>query len=89
MACSSGIGLETVGFLARKGAKVYSTTRSEDKAQMARHALRARYPEIDQEKVRWLLLDLSDLQSIADAANELKSNETKLDILSKLHNITS
>ncbi|EHK49382.1 hypothetical protein TRIATDRAFT_6294, partial [Trichoderma atroviride IMI 206040] len=78
---SSGIGLEMVGFLAIKGAKVYCTTRSEDKAKTARDVLQAKYPEIDQEKVKWLLLDLSDLQSITDAADELKNSETKLDIL--------
>ncbi|PNP47824.1 hypothetical protein TGAMA5MH_00876 [Trichoderma gamsii] len=84
----SGIGLEIVGFLARKGAKVYCTTRSENKAKRARDVLRAKYPEIDQEKIKWVLLDLSDLRSITDAADELKSNETKLDILSILQGAT-
>ncbi|KNB06245.1 hypothetical protein FOXG_07020 [Fusarium oxysporum f. sp. lycopersici 4287] len=36
---SSGIGLETVRFLARKGAKVYLTTRSEARARQARDKL--------------------------------------------------
>lgn len=55
--------------------------RSEAKADKAIASLRSEHPEIRERQISWLKLDLSDVKSIVDAANELKSRETKLDIL--------
>ncbi|KAF5559194.1 carbonyl reductase [Fusarium mexicanum] len=77
---SSGIGLETVRFLARKGAKVYLTTRNEARARQAKDKL-TKDPEIDARNIKYLVMDLHDLVSITHAVNELKRNETKLHIL--------
>lgn len=77
---SSGIGLEIVRRLSLKGAKVYLTTRCEANAQKALDILRTNNPEIIQ-RVACLVLDLSNLKSVTDAANELKKKESKVDIL--------
>ncbi|KAK9234769.1 hypothetical protein V1525DRAFT_412067 [Lipomyces kononenkoae] len=77
---SSGIGFAIVTLLARRGAKVYFTTRSESKARKTQEAL-AGDPEIDPKNVNWLVMDLFDLKSISVATDELKSRESKVDIL--------
>ncbi|KAF5677442.1 sterol uptake control 2 [Fusarium circinatum] len=77
---SSGIGLETVRFLARKGAKVYLTTRSEARARQAKDRL-TKDTGIDTGNVECLVMDLYDLVSITHAVEELKRKETKLHIL--------
>ncbi|KAF5668275.1 carbonyl reductase [Fusarium denticulatum] len=77
---SSGIGLETVRFLARKGAKVYLTTRSEARAQQAKHKL-TKDADINHRNVQYLVMDLYDPVSISHAVEELKKSETKLHIL--------
>ncbi|KAF5632019.1 daunorubicin C-13 ketoreductase [Fusarium sp. NRRL 52700] len=77
---SSGIGLETVKFLARKGAKVYLTSRSEVIARQTRDKL-TKDTGIDARNVAYLVMDLYDPVSITRAVNELKRTETKVDIL--------
>ncbi|SCV58342.1 uncharacterized protein FFB14_15579 [Fusarium fujikuroi] len=77
---SSGIGLETVRFLARKGAKVYSTTRSEARARQAKDKL-TKDTGIDAKNLQYLVMDLYDPVSITHAVEELKRKETKLHIL--------
>ncbi|CVK87846.1 uncharacterized protein FMAN_05321 [Fusarium mangiferae] len=77
---SSGIGLETVRFLARKGAKVYLTTRSEARARQAKDKL-TKDTGIDAKNVQYLVMDLYDPVSITHAVEELKRKETKLHIL--------
>ncbi|KAI8725548.1 hypothetical protein NCS52_00126200 [Fusarium sp. LHS14.1] len=79
----NGIGFATAKQLARKGAKVYLTTRNESKARQAKETL-GEDPDIDPENVQWLTLDLFDPASITAAADELKRRETKVDIL--IHN---
>ncbi|KAH6989907.1 daunorubicin C-13 ketoreductase [Ilyonectria destructans] len=79
-ACS-GVGLATVGQLATHGAKVYFTGRSLSKAEKARKTLLETYPEANSNNVNVLLLDLTDLKSITDAADELRTKEAKIDIL--------
>ena len=71
-----------VRFLAQRGAKVYLTSRSESKARQARDTLLDNYPEIDQQKIGWLSLDMTDLTSVDAASQELKKREVKVDILS-------
>ncbi|KEZ43364.1 hypothetical protein SAPIO_CDS4824 [Scedosporium apiospermum] len=77
---STGIGYATVRLLARRGAKVYFTTRSEPKARKAHQTL-ASDSEVEPENVIWLVMDLFDLRSINAATDELKRRETKVDIL--------
>ncbi|RSL98380.1 hypothetical protein CEP52_010400 [Fusarium oligoseptatum] len=76
----TGIGFATVKLLARKGAKVYLTTRNESRAIQAKGIL-DEDPDIDPDNVQWLTLDLSDPISVTAAADELKRRETKVDIL--------
>ncbi|KAH7177218.1 hypothetical protein DER46DRAFT_621196 [Fusarium sp. MPI-SDFR-AT-0072] len=77
---SSGIGLESVRFLARKGAKVYLTTRSEAKARKAKEKL-TKDADINPRNIQYLVMDLYDPVSITHAVDELKRSETKLHIL--------
>lgn len=70
--------------LSLQGATVYFTTRSEAKAQETRTILETHNPEINQGKIKWLQLDLSDLKSITSAAEELQRKESKIDILGML-----
>ncbi|KAF5531893.1 short-chain dehydrogenase reductase family oxidoreductase [Fusarium phyllophilum] len=77
---SSGIGLETVRFLALKGAKVYLTTRSEARARQAKDKV-TKDTGIDARNVQYLVMDLYDPVSITHAVEELKREETKLHIL--------
>lgn len=80
---SQGIGFATLKYLALRGAKVYFTARSKAKADHARDALKSAHPEINQDLLIWLPLDLSDLKTVRDAAEELLSKEDKVDILSE------
>ncbi|EIT81774.1 dehydrogenase [Aspergillus oryzae 100-8] len=79
---NSGIGLATIRLLCLREATVYFTTRTETKAHETLEYLRINYPDIKRENIRWLLLDLSDLQSVVAAVEELKRKENKVDILS-------
>ncbi|KAJ1709699.1 carbonyl reductase [Aspergillus flavus] len=78
---NSGIGLATIRLLCLREATVYFTTRTETKAHETLEYLRINYPDIKRENIRWLLLDLSDLQSVVAAVEELKRKENKVDIL--------
>ncbi|TQN65827.1 putative oxidoreductase, partial [Colletotrichum shisoi] len=79
--CSAGIGFSTVKFIALRGARVYFTARSKDKADRTRALLTSENPDIDNGRLRWLPLDLADLASVSAAVKELKSKESKVDIL--------
>ncbi|GKT64223.1 daunorubicin C-13 ketoreductase [Colletotrichum tofieldiae] len=81
---NAGIGLSTVKFLALRGATVYFTARSKAKAEKTRAILVSEHPEIDEEQLNWLPLDLADLRTVEVAVKELESKETKVDILSEL-----
>ncbi|OHF01595.1 daunorubicin C-13 ketoreductase [Colletotrichum orchidophilum] len=78
---NAGIGLSTVKYLALRGAKVYFTARSKDKADETRTVLTTENPAIEADNLHWLPLDLADLKSVASAVEELKSKETQVDIL--------
>ncbi|KAH6695210.1 daunorubicin C-13 ketoreductase [Plectosphaerella plurivora] len=78
---STGIGLGTVKFLALKGAKVYMAARSASKVQQAITELRNENPGIKADQITWLKLDVADLKSISEAVAQLKTKESKLDIL--------
>ncbi|GAA0978515.1 oxidoreductase [Nocardiopsis tropica] len=70
---SSGIGLETARVLARHGARVILAGRSQAKLDQAAEAVRAATPGA---RADTLLLDLSDLSSVRDAATRIAETET-------------
>jgi NAD(P)-dependent dehydrogenase (short-subunit alcohol dehydrogenase family) len=75
---NSGLGLSTARELARAGASVIMACRNEDKA-------RAALPEVAaaaaQAEPRVMKLDLADLESVRRFAEELASEEPRLDLL--------
>ncbi|OHX00073.1 daunorubicin c-13 ketoreductase [Colletotrichum incanum] len=78
---NAGIGLSTVKFLALRGATVYFTARSKEKAEKARALLMSEYSKINKEQLNWLSLDLADLRTVDQAVKELESKAAKVDIL--------
>ncbi|KAH7136797.1 hypothetical protein B0J13DRAFT_449599 [Dactylonectria estremocensis] len=78
---SSGVGYEIVKRLAQRGAKVYLTTRTEAKAQMAKETLITECSDVSPANIAWLLIDFIDLKSVDAAALELSQQESKVDIL--------
>ncbi|XKK39024.1 oxidoreductase [Nocardiopsis sp. ARC36] len=70
---SSGIGLETARVLARHGARVILAGRSRTTLDQAAEAVRAAAPGA---RADTLLLDLSDLSSVRDAATRIAETET-------------
>ncbi|CAO1632857.1 unnamed protein product [Parajaminaea phylloscopi] len=79
---NAGIGLETVKQLALHGARVFIASRSEDKGKKAIAQLRKDHPDKDL-ALDFLRLDLADLQSVVDGAQELRAQRQvkALDIL--------
>lgn len=73
---NSGLGFEAAKILATKGARVVVTTRSEAKALDAVGALRAAVPKAD---VDFVLLDLTDPESIEKAADAILEKCPRLD----------
>ncbi len=71
--CNSGIGYETMRVLALRGAHVYGTGRTEEKAREACASVAGRTTP--------LLLELSDFDSIVSAAEQFKAGGAPLDIL--------
>ncbi|KAK6966646.1 hypothetical protein R3P38DRAFT_3312135 [Favolaschia claudopus] len=74
---NSGIGYETVKALLSKNAKVYLAARSKSKAIPAIEQL---YTETGK-RAEFLALDLADLKSVREAAEEFLSKEERLDVL--------
>ena len=74
--------METVKVLARRGAKVYYTTRSEAKSKQTIDRIKSTDPDLDLSRVIGLVLDLGDLKTVVAAVEELKRREDKVDILS-------
>lgn len=70
---NSGIGLETARALARHGARVILAGRSRTRLDQAAEAVRAATPEA---RTDTLVLDLSDLSSVRDAATRIAETET-------------
>ncbi|MEU6289518.1 oxidoreductase [Streptomyces sp. NPDC046988] len=70
---NSGIGLETARELARHGARVILAGRSRTKLDQAADAVRAVIPGA---RADTLVLDLSDLASVRDAATRIAETET-------------
>jgi len=74
---NSGLGFETAKALAGKGARVLMGCRSDTKAKAAMEDIREAHPAAD---LRFIPLDLGDLQSIHNAA-KLIETEPRLDVL--------
>ena len=73
---NAGLGLATVGELARHGAHVILTSRSAERGAQAIAALGDAAERVDV-----LSLDLADLASIADAAEQVRQRHERLDLL--------
>lgn len=75
---NSGLGLETVRELARAGASVVLAVRSLDRGQNAIDDIRADQPDAD---LHLQELDLASLASIRAAAEEVRTNLDRIDLL--------
>ncbi|KAF4457201.1 hypothetical protein F53441_765 [Fusarium austroafricanum] len=75
---NSGIGYETSLQLALKGARVYISSRSNERVGKAIAEMHNISPNLD---LHFLKLDLQDLQSIKATAADFMTRETRLDIL--------
>jgi NADPH:quinone reductase-like Zn-dependent oxidoreductase len=70
---TSGIGMELTRLFAKNGVTVIAIGRSESKLK----ALQAEYPK----SIRMVLCDLTDLESVAKAADEMNAKFDRLDVL--------
>lgn len=77
---NSGIGLETVRALLRKGAKVYIAARNEAKARNALTKLRED-PGTNAGAADFLYLDLASFRSIEQFVRAFREREARLDLL--------
>jgi NAD(P)-dependent dehydrogenase (short-subunit alcohol dehydrogenase family) len=75
---NSGIGLDAVRELARKGAKVILASRNRDKAERALRQIKKEIPAADLE---FIWLDLASLESIRGFADEFIGRYDRLDVL--------
>jgi NAD(P)-dependent dehydrogenase (short-subunit alcohol dehydrogenase family) len=71
--CNSGIGLETMRVLALRGAHVFGSGRTMQKAEDACASVEGRTTPI--------VIELTDLDSVVAAANEVKTQTDSLDML--------
>jgi len=79
---TAGIGLATAVGLARLGATVYIVARNAAKGAQVREQIAAESGGDD--RVRLVLLDVSDLTAVAQFAAQFQRQETRLDVL--IHN---
>jgi NAD(P)-dependent dehydrogenase (short-subunit alcohol dehydrogenase family) len=75
---NSGIGYETARVLADHGAHVLLGCRNEEKGRRARDKLES---ELDRSSLELLPLDLADLVSVRRAADAVRSQHARLDLL--------
>ncbi|KAI8669492.1 hypothetical protein NCS57_00764500 [Fusarium keratoplasticum] len=75
---NSGIGYETTLQLAKRGARVYIASRSQDRVNKAISDMKHDAGPLD---LHFLKLDLQDLQSVKTTAGEFMSKEPRLDLL--------
>lgn len=75
---NSGLGLENTKQFTAKGAKVIMACRNLEKADKAKSKIRVKNPEADIEVMQ---LDLANLKSIENFANEYKSKYNQLNVL--------
>ena len=77
---SDGVGFELVKILYFKGARVYIASRSQSKANEAIKAITS-IPTSTPGEVKYIHLDLADLESVKTAAETLSKQEEKVDVL--------
>ena len=75
---NSGLGLEAAKILTARGARVVITSRSPDKARAALQTMKDAVPEAD---IDFVLLDLSEADSVASAAAAIREKCPRLDAL--------
>ena len=75
---SGGIGLETAKALARQGAHVIITARSDEKGRAARAAISAAAPNA---KVEYLVADFASLDAVRGLAETLRRTTPHIDVL--------
>ncbi len=75
---NTGLGFETARILAQHGAAVVLACRTSDKATDAARRLRARVPG---STLSTLTLDLSSLASVREAADQLRAEHDRVDLL--------
>jgi NAD(P)-dependent dehydrogenase (short-subunit alcohol dehydrogenase family) len=75
---NSGIGLEAARYFAGRGARVVLAGRNTDKTRAAADAITGQFPGTEVDTVA---LDLSSLDSVRDAAQEIRSRYPRLDLL--------
>lgn len=73
---STGIGLATAVYLARKGHRVYASMRNTDRSSELRAAA-----EANKCKVEIIALDVSDEQSVKSAVAQVLERERRIDVL--------
>ncbi|OTA62866.1 NAD(P)-binding protein [Hypoxylon sp. EC38] len=80
---NAGIGYELCRILVGTGATVYMATRSMERAEASIESIKALYAEPGSMtgQLKFLHLDLSDLNSVRDAARRFAQQEDKLDVL--------
>lgn len=78
MTGNSAIGYETTLQLAQHGARVYIASRSQVRVEEAISKMKQTNPSLD---IRFLKLDLQDLQGVKVTASEFMRRESRLDIL--------
>lgn len=77
---NAGIGFELVKILYSKGAKVYMASRSQSRAESSIQEVEALETKTPGE-VKFLELDLDDLESVKKAGETFAKLESKLDVL--------
>jgi NAD(P)-dependent dehydrogenase (short-subunit alcohol dehydrogenase family) len=77
---TSGIGLELAKILYARGATVYVTGRTEEKAKKAVEDIQKTVPEREG-RIDYILLNLDDLSTIKASVEAFKEKESKLDVL--------
>ncbi|KAI0951766.1 hypothetical protein AcV7_007770 [Taiwanofungus camphoratus] len=78
---NAGIGFATIQHLVRRGAKIYMSARSEERAKAAIRRLHAAGLGPGNGEVIWLDLDLNDPHKAKKAAETFMSKEETLDVL--------
>jgi len=72
---NSGLGKEVATYAAAKGARLYMLCRNEDRAQKARAEILEATEDVDEQQVRIVLADVSELQQVRRAVKELQEKE--------------
>ncbi|KAM0329410.1 hypothetical protein ACHAQA_004717 [Verticillium albo-atrum] len=78
---NSGVGYETVRLLALRGAKVYLASRTESKGRRAISDIHQTNPSITEDQLAYVNVDLGELKTVVAAADHVKANETRLDLI--------